>query len=185
MNDFEVVSSSTHFGSGLRCQSELTIDDSLSEFSNGCLVGDGDSGVTCTFGDNIALHPFGKITRRWGGFRVDEGDRRVYYLTRRSQTPGVPTWWTWISRPLEWIALFCHEAPLQYTTKLYTSRSQPLSDSKLKPMLPFSNPLPVRHEQVHEGDLGSLLGDMDNVVFKKMAMELSDVGWGVTPKSQP
>ena len=78
----------------------------------------------------------------------------------------------------------CYEAPLlQYTTilkQLYTSRSllQPLSDSKPKPLLPF------RLARIEKQSLSpsdrftreSLRGDMDDVVYKKTAMELSELG---------
>ena len=80
----------------------------------------------------------------------------------------------------------CYEAPLlQYTTvlkQLYTSRSllQPLSDSKPKPLLPFRLAR-IEKQSLSPSDMDrftrdSLRGDMDDVVYKKMAMELSELG---------
>ena len=88
----------------------------------------------------------------------------------------------------------CYEAPLlQYTThlkQLYTSRSplQPLSDSKPKHLLPFRLAR-IEKQTLSQGDLDrftreSLRGDMDDVVYKKTGMELSELG--VMPdSSQP
>ena len=81
----------------------------------------------------------------------------------------------------------CYEAPLlQYTTllkQLYTSTSplQPLSDSKPNTLLPF------RLARIEKQTLSSfsrsdrftresLQGDMDDVIHKKTAMELSELG---------
>ena len=81
----------------------------------------------------------------------------------------------------------CYEAPLlQYTTllkQLYISRSplQPLSDSKPNTLLPF------RLARIEKQTLSafshidrftreSLRGDMDDVIHKKTAMELSELG---------
>ena len=80
----------------------------------------------------------------------------------------------------------CYEAPLlQYTTalkQLYTSRSllQPLSDSIPKPLLPFRLAR-IEKQSLSPSDMDrftreSLRGDMDDVVYKKMAMELSELG---------
>ena len=80
----------------------------------------------------------------------------------------------------------CYEAPLlQYTTvlkQLYTFRSflQPLSDSKPKPLLPFRLARIEKHS-LSPSDMDrftreSLRGDMDDVVYKKTAMELSELG---------
>ena len=80
----------------------------------------------------------------------------------------------------------CYEAPLlQYTTvlkQLYTSRSllQPLSDSKSKPLLPFRLAR-IEKQSLSPSDMDrftreSLRGDMDDVVYKKTAMELSELG---------
>ena len=80
----------------------------------------------------------------------------------------------------------CYEAPLlQYTTvlkQLYTSRSllQPLSASKPKPLLPFRLAR-IEKQSLSPSDMDrftreSLRGDMDDVVYKKMAMELSELG---------
>ena len=80
----------------------------------------------------------------------------------------------------------CYEAPLlQYTTvlkQLYTSRSllQPLSDSKPKPLLPFRLAR-IEKQSLSPSDMDrftreSLRGDMDDVVYKKTAMELSELG---------
>ena len=79
-----------------------------------------------------------------------------------------------------------YEAPLlQYTTllkRLYTSRSplQPLPDSKPKPLLPFRLAR-IEKQSLSESDMDrftreSLRGDMDDVVYKKTAMELSKLG---------
>ena len=82
--------------------------------------------------------------------------------------------------------IVCYEAPLlQYTTvlkQLYTSRSllQPLSDSKPKPLLPFRLAR-IEKQSLSPSDMDrftreSLRGDMDDVVYKKTAMELSELG---------
>ena len=80
----------------------------------------------------------------------------------------------------------CYEAPLlQYTTHLkqiYTSRSplQPLSDSK--PKRPFQFRLArIERQQLSQGNMDrftreSLRGDMDDVVYKKTAMEVGELG---------
>ena len=80
----------------------------------------------------------------------------------------------------------CYEAPLlQYTTllkQLYTSRSPlaPLPDSKPKPLLPFRLAR-IEKQSLSPSDMDrftreSLRGDMDDVVYKKTAMELSELG---------
>ena len=80
----------------------------------------------------------------------------------------------------------CYEAPLlQYASllkQLYTSRSpiQPLSDSKPKPLLPFRLAR-IEKQRLSPSDMDrftreSLRGDMDDVVYKKTAMELSQLG---------
>ena len=82
--------------------------------------------------------------------------------------------------------IVCYEAPLlQYTTvlkQLYTSRSllQPLSDSKPKPLIPF-HLARIEKQSLSPSDMNrftreSLRGDMDDVVYKKTAMELSELG---------
>ena len=80
----------------------------------------------------------------------------------------------------------CYEAPLlQYTTylkQLYTSRSplHTLTDSKPKHLLPFHlariQKQALSQEDMDELTRDSLRGDMDDVVFKKTAMELSELG---------
>ena len=78
----------------------------------------------------------------------------------------------------------CYEAPLlQYTTllkQLYTSRSplQPLSDSKPKPLLPFRLARIEKQTLSLSSDMDrfSLRGDMDDVIHKKTAMKLSELG---------
>ena len=81
----------------------------------------------------------------------------------------------------------CYEAPLlQYTTllkQLYTSRStlQPLSDSKSNPLLPFRLARIEKQTLSSSSDMDrftreSLRGDMDDVIHKKTAMELSELG---------
>ena len=80
----------------------------------------------------------------------------------------------------------CYEAPLlQYTTllkQLYTSRSplQPLSDSKPKPLLPFClariEKQTSTFSHMDRFTRESLRGDMDDVIHKKTAMELSELG---------
>ena len=88
----------------------------------------------------------------------------------------------------------CYEAPLlQYTThlkQLYTSRSplQPLTDSKLKQLLPFRLAR-IEKQSLSQGHMDrftrdSLRGDMDDVVYKKTAMELSELGV-MADSSQP
>ena len=80
----------------------------------------------------------------------------------------------------------CYEAPLlQYTThlkQLYTSRSplHTLTDSKPKHLLPFRLAR-IDKQTLSQGDMDrftrdSLRGDMDDVVYKKTAMELSELG---------
>ena len=80
----------------------------------------------------------------------------------------------------------CYEAPLlQYTTQLkqlYTSRSplQPLTDSEPKHLLQFRLAR-IEKQTLFQGDMDkftreSLRGDMDDVVFKKTAMEVSELG---------
>ena len=80
----------------------------------------------------------------------------------------------------------CYEAPLlQYTTQLkqlYTSRSplQPLTDSKPKHLLQFRLAR-IEKQTISQGDMDrftreSLRGDMDDVVFKKTAMEVNELG---------
>ena len=81
----------------------------------------------------------------------------------------------------------CYEAPLlQYTTllkQLYTSRSplQPLYDSKPNPLLPFRLARIEKQTLSSSSDMDrftreSLRGDMDDVIHKKTAMELSELG---------
>ena len=83
-------------------------------------------------------------------------------------------------------SVVCYEAPLlQYTThlkQLYTSRShlQPLSDSKHKHLLHFRLAR-IDKQTLSQGDMDrftreSLRGDMDDVVYKKTAMESSELG---------
>ena len=80
----------------------------------------------------------------------------------------------------------CYEAPLlQYTThlkQLYTSRSplHTLTDSKPKHLLPFRLAR-IEKQTLSQGDMDrftrdSLRGDMDDVVYKKTAMELNELG---------
>ena len=80
----------------------------------------------------------------------------------------------------------CYEAPLlQYTSQLkqlYTSRSplQPLTDSKPKHLFQFRL-AKIEKQTLFQGDMDrftreSLRGDMDDVVFKKTAMEVSELG---------
>ena len=80
----------------------------------------------------------------------------------------------------------CYEAPLlQYTTQLkqlYTSRSplQPLTDSKPKQLLQFRLAR-IEKQTLSQRDMDrftreSLRGGMDDVVFKKAAMEVSELG---------
>ena len=83
-------------------------------------------------------------------------------------------------------SVVCYEAPLlQYTThlkQLYTSRSllQPLTDSKSEHLLQFRLARIEKHI-LSQGDMDrftreSLRGDMDDVVYKKRAMKLSELG---------
>ena len=88
----------------------------------------------------------------------------------------------------------CYEAPLlQYTTQLkqlYTSRSllQPLTDSKPKHLLQFRLAR-IEKQTISQGVMDrftreSLRGDMDDVMYKKTAMDVSELG--VMPdNSQP
>ena len=78
----------------------------------------------------------------------------------------------------------CYEAPLlQYTTQLYTSRSplQPLTDSKPKHLLQFRLAVFFEKHTISQGDMDrfnreSLRGDMDDVIYKKTAMDVSELG---------
>ena len=80
----------------------------------------------------------------------------------------------------------CYETPLlQYTTQLkqlYTSRSpfQPLTDSKRQHLLQFRlariEKQTLSKEDMDRFTRESLRGDMDDVVFKKMAMDVSELG---------
>ena len=83
-------------------------------------------------------------------------------------------------------SVVCYEAPLlQYTThlkQLYTSRSpvQPLSASKHKHSLHFRLAR-IEKQTLSQRDMDrftkeSLRGDMDDVVYKKTAMESSELG---------
>ena len=80
----------------------------------------------------------------------------------------------------------CYEAPLlQYIRDLkkkYTSMNplQPLSDSKPRPLLPFRLAR-IEKQSLSQSDMDrftreSLRGDMDDVVYKKTAMELGELG---------
>ena len=80
----------------------------------------------------------------------------------------------------------CYEAPLlQYTSQLkqlYTSRSplQPLTDSKPKHLFQF-HLARIEKQTLSQGDMDrftreSLRGDMDDVVFKKTTVEVSELG---------
>ena len=86
----------------------------------------------------------------------------------------------------QWSNVVCYEDPLlQYTThlkQLYTSRShlQPLSDSKHKHLIHFRLAR-IEKQTLSQGDMDrftreSLRGDMDDVVYKKTAMESSELG---------
>ena len=88
----------------------------------------------------------------------------------------------------------CYVAPLlQYTTQLkqlYTSRSllQPLTDSKPKHLLQFRlariEKQTISQEDMDRFTRESLRGDMDDVIYKKTAMDVSELG--VMPdNSQP
>ena len=91
-------------------------------------------------------------------------------------------------------SVVCYVAPLlQYTTQLkqlYTSRSplQPLTDSKPKHLLQFRLAR-IEKQTISQGDMDrftreSLRGDMDDVIYKKTAMDVSELG--VMPdNSQP
>ena len=98
--------------------------------------------------------------------------------------------WEFVEMEIESITVdgvVCYEAPLlQYTTllkQLYTSRSplQPLSDSKPNPLLPFRLARIEKQTLSSSSDMDrftreSLRGDMDDVIHKKTAMELSELG---------
>ena len=85
----------------------------------------------------------------------------------------------------------CYVAPLlQYTTQLkqlYTSRSplQPLTDSKPKHLLQFRLArIAISQRGMDRFTRASLRGDMDDVIYKKTAMDVSELG--VMPdNSQP
>ena len=88
----------------------------------------------------------------------------------------------------------CYVAPLlQYTTQLkqlYTSRSplQPLTDSKHKLLLQFRLAR-IEKQTISQGDMDrftreSLRGDMDDVIYKKTAMDVSELGV-MADNSQP
>ena len=88
----------------------------------------------------------------------------------------------------------CYEAPLlQYTThlkQLYTSKSplHTLTDSKPKHWLPFRlariEKQTLSQEDMDRFTRDSLRGDMDDVAYKKTAMELSELGM-MADGSQP
>ena len=88
----------------------------------------------------------------------------------------------------------CYEAPLlQYTTQLkqlYTSRSllQPLTDSKPKHLLQFRlariEKQTISQEDMDRFTRESLRGDMDDVIYKKTAMDVSELGM-MPDNSQP
>ena len=88
----------------------------------------------------------------------------------------------------------CYVAPLlQYTTQLkqlYTSRSplQPLTDSKHKHLLQFRLAR-IEKQTISQGDMDrftreSLRGDMDDVIYKKTPMDVSELGV-MADNSQP
>ena len=70
----------------LRCQSELTIGEGVSQYTHGCLDGTGDSPVPCGYRDHYYI---GAMTRGWSGRRADENNHRVHYLSRDG-TPEAP-----------------------------------------------------------------------------------------------
>ena len=74
-----------NFAGSLRAVSELPVADV--EFSNGYIVGDGTSVISCCFGDVGHITHTGAITRGWDTRREEENGRRVHYLRRREQTP--------------------------------------------------------------------------------------------------
>ncbi|CAI8027415.1 hypothetical protein GBAR_LOCUS15688 [Geodia barretti] len=85
VNDFDVVDGDDDFSSALRCQSQLTTAD-VKDTTNGCLVGDGDSPITCFY--LLSPHRIsnsGEPERGWIASRRTENGRRVLYLTRRTR----------------------------------------------------------------------------------------------------
>ena len=86
MYDFEVVGESD-FSSALKCTSEKTIGSFPSSIAGrGTLYQDRDNPRCCGSVLND-LDLLGGITLGWSGNTVDEDDRRVYYLSRRSHNP--------------------------------------------------------------------------------------------------
>ena len=73
------------FAGSLRAESELNATDV--PFSNGWIIGNGTSPISCCFGDVEHIPHYGPPTRGWDTRREEENDRRVHYLRRREQTP--------------------------------------------------------------------------------------------------
>ena len=87
MNDLEFVNSNDYTTRAMRCQSDLP-ESEVSQYTNGCHVGDGDSPVACGWPDPDHISFDNRyITRGWSGTRRVEGSRRVHYLWRRWETP--------------------------------------------------------------------------------------------------
>ena len=83
---FEFVNSNVDLNRAMRCQSELSSSE-VPEFTHACLVGGGDSPVTCNLGSQNTINFQDGITRGWSGRRADVGGRREHYLWRRQETP--------------------------------------------------------------------------------------------------
>ena len=87
--DFDAIDQDDDISSSaLRCQSELSTSD-VKDTTNGCLVGAGDSPVTCEHPSQNRIATGGAgITRGWKARRIhNEDGYRALYLTRRTQTP--------------------------------------------------------------------------------------------------
>ena len=87
---FEFENSNDNFNRAMRCRSELS-SSVVPESTHVCLVGGGDSPVTCNAGSlntkTIQWRNDG-ITRGWSGRRAaNVGGRREHYVWRRWETP--------------------------------------------------------------------------------------------------
>ena len=86
---FELVNSNGDFSRAMTCRSELS-SSVVPVSTHVCLVGGGDSPVTCNLGSlNTNTIEFRDgITRGWSGRKAaNVGGRREHYVWRRSATP--------------------------------------------------------------------------------------------------
>ena len=85
---FEFENSNDNFNRAMRCRSELS---TAAESTHVCLVGGGNSPVTCNAGSqntNTIEWRNNGISRGWSGRRAaNVGGRREHYVWRRWETP--------------------------------------------------------------------------------------------------